>query len=409
MELEAFRWLLTEPGGALVRVAAEAWREAGGDPVRAAAAVRRREGDPARAAAALTQARLRERAVAKLGPEGRRWWLTPDGLEQATRREVAEHRAARLARQRRGARGGVVDLGCGIGGDLVALARAGLPVTGVDVDPLRVEVARANLAAFGLGGDVHAGDAETTPLAGHAVAFADPARRSARGRELDASGWTPPWPFVADLLTGARVGAAVVKVAPGIPHAMLPAGAEAEWVSVGGEVKEAALWSASLATVRRRATLLAAGAPDPTREARTLTEADDPYDGAPRPVRAVGQYLHEPDGAVVRAGLVTAVAGQVGGGLVDEHIAWVTTDEATTTPFARAYEVLEELPYREKPLRAALRERGIGRLAIKTRGVDAVPEQLRKRLALRGDDEGTLVLTRVAGSGTALLVRPLAR
>ena len=114
----------------------------------------------------------------------------------------------------------------------------------------------------------------------------------------------------------------------------------------------------------------------------TLTDEDDPYAGQPRPVRAVGAFLYEPDGAVIRAGLVTAVAAGVGGGLVDEHIAYVTADEAFQTPFARSYRVLEELPYREKQLKAALRERGIGRLAIKKRGVDVVPEQLRKRLYL---------------------------
>ncbi len=69
--------------------------------------------------------------------------------------------------------------------------------------------------------------------------------------------------------------------------------------------------------------------------------------------------------------------------------------------------MLEEVPYREKPLRAALRERGVGRLTIKKRGVSVVPEELRKRLSLRGDEEATLVLTRVAGKGTALLVEPL--
>jgi hypothetical protein len=69
--------------------------------------------------------------------------------------------------------------------------------------------------------------------------------------------------------------------------------------------------------------------------------------------------------------------------------------------------VLEQVPYREKQLRAALRERGIGRLTIKKRGVSVVPEELRKRLSLRGDAESTLVLTRVAGRGTALLVEPL--
>ena len=124
-----------------------------------------------------------------------------------------------------------------------------------------------------------------------------------------------------------------------------------------------------------------------------------------RPRRAtssrVGGFLYEPDGAVIRAGLVTAVAAGVGGGLLDEHIAYVTSDESFRTPFARGYGSSRTLPYREKQLRAALRERGVGRLTIKKRGVDVVPEQLRKRLALRGDEEATIVLTRVAGSGAA--------
>ena len=135
----------------------------------------------------------------------------------------------------------------------------------------------------------------------------------------------------------------------------------------------------------------------------TLTDEDPVADE----VRPVGDYLYEPDGAVIRAGLVTAVAAGVGGGLVDPHIAYVTSDQAFRSPFARGYRVVEELPYREKQLKAALRERGVGRLTIKKRGVDVVPEDLRKRLSLSGDAEATLVMTRVAGSGTALLVQPL--
>jgi hypothetical protein len=162
-------------------------------------------------------------------------------------------------------------------------------------------------------------------------------------------------------------------------------------------VKEAVLWSGRLATTRRRATVIGDGG------LATLTDEDDP--GAP--VGRLGEFLHEPDGAVIRAGLVTAVAAALGGRLVDEHIAYVTCDDAVRTPFARGYRVLEELPYREKPLRAALRERRIGRLTIKKRGVSVVPDELRKRLALRGEEESTLVLTRVAGKGTALLVEPV--
>ena len=192
-------------------------------------------------------------------------------------------------------------------------------------------------------------------------------------------------------------GRACIKVAPGIPHSLVPDRAEAEWVSDAGEVKEAVIWSPTLATVARRATVIGRGG------LATLTDEDDPGAG----VGGVGRFLYEPDGAVIRAGLVTAVAVGVEGHLVDRKIAYVSSDAAFHTPFARSYRVVEELPYREKQLRAALRERNVGTLTIKKRGVNISPEQLRQRLALRGDQVATLVLTRVAGEGTALLVEPV--
>lgn len=390
MDLDAFAWLLTEPGQ---RLLARACDLRGTDPLRAQTVLRREVAEPSYVAVALSQAELRERAVPKFGELAGRMYFTPDGLEQATRLAVADHRAARLAAF--GARS-VIDLGCGIGGDLIATSRAGILAAGVDLDPERVAVARANLDALGLAGAVEAADATQVDHSPFDVAFADPARRGARGRVMDAEGWTPPWSFVSSLL--ARD--ACVKVAPGIGHDMIPDGVEAEWVSDRGEVKEAALWSGGLATVRRRATVIRDGG------LATLTDEDDP---GPETVgvRGVGSFLYEPDGAVVRAGLVTAVAAGVGGGLVDEHIAYVTSDQAFRTPFATGYEVLEELPYRERALRAALRERGVGRLEIKKRGVAVVPEQLRRALSLQGPNEATIVLTRVAGEGTCLLVRRL--
>ncbi|MCD4535716.1 SAM-dependent methyltransferase [Nocardioides sp. cx-169] len=385
MDLDSFRWLLTEPGQ---RLLAEAGALDEPDPLRAQTALRR-SASAEHAAAALTQVRLRERAVAKFGDLAARMYFTPDGLEQATRAAVADHRAGRLAAFRAQS---LVDLGCGIGGDLLAAARVGIVCAGVDLDPVRVAVAEANLAALDLGGAVAVADATEIDTRPFDVAFADPARRTARGRTFDVDDWAPPWPFVEGLLRRDSC----VKVAPGIPHALVPEGVEAEWVSDHGDVKEAALWSGRLATVRRRATVIGHGG------LATLTDEDDPGGE----VRAVGEYLYEPDGAVIRAGLVTAVAAGVDGGLLDEHIAYVTSDGSFRTPFARGYRVVAELPYREKALRAALRERGIGRLTIKKRGVEVVPEQLRKRLALVGDDEATIVLTRVGGQGTALLVDP---
>lgn len=390
MDVDAFRWLLTDEGQALLSRAGQVYVDEAGDPMRSTTTLRRTGSESAElVAAALTQVELRQHARAKFGADAGQMYFTRDGLEQATRTRVADHRAARVALV---GPSSVVDLGCGIGGDLVAFSRAGLVVAGIDLDELRVEVARANLDALGLGGAVQVADALAIDVGGFGVVFADPARRTGAGRVFDVDAYAPPWSFVESLLTRP----AVVKVAPGIPHDRVPEGVEAEWVSDEGEVKEAVLWSSHLAAASRRATVISGSG------LVTLTDEDDP--GAS--VREVGRCIYEPDGAVIRAGLVTAVAAGVHGGLVDEHLAYVTSDEAFRTPFARSYEVLETLPFHEKALRAALRERNIGRLTIKKRGVSVVPEQLRKRLALSGDEEATVVMTRVAGKGVALLVRP---
>ena len=390
MDLDAFRWLLTDDGQQLLTDATTAAADPGysGDELALQNALRQRA-TAAQVTATLTQIDLRRRAETKFGDLATRMYFTPDGLEQATRRSVATHRAGRL---RAAATASLIDLGCGIGGDLVACAAAGITTAGVDLDPVRVAVAEANLATLDLPGAVAIADATTVDTSPFDVAYADPARRSGRGRIFSPEGWNPSWSFVEELLRRP----ACVKVAPGIPHELVPDGVEAEWVSDHGEVKEASLWSGRLCTTRRRATVIGRGG------LATITDEEDSGAG----VRPVGDYLYEPDGAVIRAGLVTAVAAGVDGGLLDEHIAYVISDQAFHTPFARGYRVVDVLPYREKPLKAALRERGIGTLTIKKRGVSVTPEGLRQRLALRGDVTATLVLTRVAGHGTALLVEP---
>ncbi|WP_205857299.1 class I SAM-dependent methyltransferase [Phytoactinopolyspora endophytica] len=400
----------------------------------------RRDHPPELVAAALTQARLRQRATEKFdAADACRMFFTADGYEQATRAVVANHRAARVAGCLGGAEGPrarVLDLCTGIGGDLIALARAGLDVTGVEADELTAEVARLNIDALGLGDRARVTNADATAAdrSGYPAVFCDPARRTARGRVFDPDAYQPPWPFVEDLLGET----ACVKVAPGIPHGRVPDDVEAEWVSDRGEVKEATLWSGDLARhdpreenrrrVRRRATLLrtdddppggmessaSAGARDcasayggaevRTARAHTLTDVDDPG-GAD--VHAPGRYVYEPDRAVIRAGLVTAVAEIIGGWLLDPSIAYLGGNVRVDTPFARGYEVVDTLAYDVKRLRRYVREHGIGILTIKKRGVGITPETLRKKLRPDGGAEATLIVTRVSGRATVLVAHPL--
>ncbi|MFG1908818.1 methyltransferase domain-containing protein [Kribbella sp. NPDC048928] len=374
--------LLDGSGAEVLAAACEGFRA--GAELKLVEQLRRRYDAPL-VTAAVTQAALRHRAVAKFGADAARMYFTPDGLEQATRTTVSTHRAIRVAATRIGT---MVDLGCGIGGDLIVMARAGIQVTGVERDPETAAVARANLAAFGLPGEVVVGDAETTDLTPYEMVFADPARRADGRRVFDHNAYSPPWSFVTSLLQRT----ACVKVAPGIPHDAIPAGVGAEWISDAGEVKEAALWSGELYDgTPRRATLLPGGA--------TVADAPEAVTGP------VGRYIYEPDGAVVRAGLVTAVAAEVDGWLLDPRIAYVSAAEYVPTRLASAYEVLEELPYKEKALRAWVRTQGIGTLEIKKRGVDLDPAQLRRKLAPKGSAAATLIITRIGRDAVAYSCR----
>ena len=359
--------------------------------------------DPALVAAALTQSRLRARATAKFGPFASGMLFTAAGLEQATRLEVAARHARRFA----GAGlARVADLGCGIGGDALALAGLGLGVLAVDRDEPTAAVAAANLRRFS-GTAVRCEDVASTDLAGVDGVWLDPARRDASGRRvMDPRRASPPLSFAVDLAGRLPVG---VKTAPGIDHELVPTGPgapwECQWTSVDGDVVEAALWSGPLARpgVRRSAVVVRGGA------AAVVDDASDPFAATAPPVGPVGGFLYEPDGAVVRAGLVGAVVAALDGRLVDPSIAYVTADRHLELPSATGYVVDEVMPFGLKPLRARLRERGVGRLTIKKRGTAVEPEELRRRLRLEGPEEAVLVLTRVAGRQSALLCRALPR
>ncbi|GGW99285.1 class I SAM-dependent methyltransferase [Streptomyces noursei] len=359
-----------------------------------ATATRLRRDHPAPlVSAALGQARLRQRAAAKFGADAARMYFTPNGVEQSTRTSVAAHRAARLAAA--GVRT-LADLCCGIGGDALALARAGIRVLAVDRDPLACAAARANAEALGLADliEVRCADVTEVDTAGYDAVFVDPARRKGvrGGRIFDPEAYAPPLSWAVGAARSAPCAA--LKIAPGVPHEALPEDAETEWISDAGDVKEAVLWFGTGRGGAHRATLLPAG--------DSLVGAGLP-DPEPGPV---GDWLYEPDGAVIRAHLVADVAEQVGGRLIDPTIAYVTADRLTPTPYATAYAITDVLPFNVKRLKALLREREVGVAVIKKRGSAVEPEELRRKLKLAGPHTCTVFLTRVAGAPTMLLGHP---
>ncbi|MFN8079547.1 MAG: SAM-dependent methyltransferase [Kineosporiaceae bacterium] len=398
MDLAGISGLLTEQGWALLE-SLPPYRE--DDALGLGEQLRAAGHDPALVSAALTQSRLRSAARAKFGPFADGMLFTATGLEQATRFAVAARHAQRFVSA---GVDRVADLGCGIGADSMALATFDREVLAVERDEVTAAVATMNLRHWPEA-SVRCADATSVDLTGFGGAFVDPARRNETGKRLlDPRLGSPPLSFVLDLAR--RLPAVGLKTAPGIPHHLVPEGAEAQWISVGGDVVEAGLWFGLTARdgVRRSALVLPAEGDDSA--PAEVSDAGMP----PATAGPVAAYLYEPDGAVIRAGLVGQVAAAVGGHLIDPTIAYVTGEALVRTPLARAYAVQDVFAFQLKTLRSWLRDRGVGRLTIKKRGTAVQPEQLRRQLRLStswGEADATIVLTRVAGRQSVIAVRPV--
>ncbi|HVV23916.1 MAG TPA: class I SAM-dependent methyltransferase [Pseudonocardiaceae bacterium] len=333
-----------------------------------------------RFAAVLETTVLRRRARAKL-VDPAAWLLCDAALQQATPSAVARHRAERLRGR------DVHDVTCSVGADLVPVAAVARRCVGSDLDPVRLAMASANCAAFGVDPAVVRADA-LRPVTRGTVVLADPARRDSSGRRT----WrdvVPPLDDLADVYGGRDLA---VKCAPGLDFDAVPWASEIELVSLDGAVREACLWTGSLATVARRATVLRRDRPQWT------VTSDDPDDC---PVRPVGEWLVDPDGAVVRAGLVRHYAARHGLGQLDPRIAYLTGDAPPGD--ARAFRVVEHGRYTEKALRTLLRRHDVGAVEILVRGLPVRPDELRPRLKLSGSRSATVVLTRIGATPTAFL------
>ncbi len=380
MELPDFRRLFTSAGQEALQ-AAQALAPREDDFLRHFTGLSRQY--PAGLArAALETAILRSEAGGKF-PHASQMYFTRPALEQASGQAVAAYRAARYQGFER-----AVDLGCSIGGDTLALAKV-LPTTGLDCDPLRLAMARANALALGWGeraAFVQADLLAPLPLApdpGTALFF-DPARRVDGRRVFSVRDYHPPLAVIESWLP--RLPALGVKISPGVKLDELQSyPAEIEFISVAGELKEAVLWFGALKSAARRATLL----PGP----HTLVGGD----AASLPVGEPRGALYEPDPALLRAGLVAELGARLGAAQLDADIAYLTAETQQPTPFARSWVIEDWFPFGLKRLRVYLRERGVGRVVVKKRGSPLQPEALIHALRLSGEAERVVILTHLRG------------
>ena len=351
--------------------------------------------DANEAGALVTLARLRRRAASKF-PEANQLFFTAESLEQATAWEVAQQHAAWLDRYT--PPGPILDLGCGIGGDLLALATR-RQVVAYELDPVRAAFAEANTAALGLAGqvavrtgdwvaDLHGG--RLPPAAG---AFADPARRIGERRVFRLDQLQPP--ITPLLQLGAVVEALGVKVMPSVQDAELPGGCGVEFISHQGICKEAVLWFGPARWQHKWATIIQDGDAE-----HILSDDEAPPLGELVP----GQLLYEPDPALIRAGCLAWLCRRLNAHLFDPEIAYlVGTAGGGPGPnhpvhtHVQAFAIEEIHPFALKLLNQRLQALGVARVELKKRGFPVEPEALRPRLKLaRQGRDAVVIFTRVA-------------
>lgn len=391
MQIETFRRLLA-PYGQQALLAAQALQPCEEDFLRYFQALSRRyDADLSRAA--LEIAIARGKAVAKF-PFAEILYFTREALEQASGWEIAAYRAERYRSFER-----LVDLGCSAGSDSLALAGV-TQTTGIDLDGLRLKMAQANAHAMGLDGRLAFAHADLRrPLPLHLehrglALFFDPGRRSGGNRIRSVNEYEPPLNLIRDWLQPCPALGA--KISPGVKlEEVSNIGAEIEFISQAGELKEAVLWFGPLKTAGRRATLLPGS--------YTMTDAPD----ASSEVRQPGVYIYEPDPAVLRAGLVQALGARIDAWQIDADIAYLSSDRLVQTPFARAWTVEDWMPFSLKRLRAYLRQRNVGRVTVKKRGSPLQPEELIHKLRLEGEEERVLFLTHVQGRAAVIITESL--
>jgi hypothetical protein len=401
MERQDFVALLSPEGQALLAKIGPL--DAKADVLKLVSSLRAEGHDPALVAAVLTQAKLRRRAAAKFGPFADRMIFTEPGLEQASRLSVAALHANRF---RQAGIHQVADLGCGIGAESMAMASLDIEVKAFEIDEVTAAVATYNLAPFE-NAFVEQADVTTLDLTKFGGLFFDPARRELGGpsreratRKFDPAAYSPTFDFVVEAAGKKPTG---VKFGPGHPHEGIPDDAEAQWVSVDGDLVELGLWFGSVARPDvKRAALLINGN---TRFEITSNSAER----QDAPIGLLSDYVYEPDNSVVRSHLIGQLAEQIDATLFAPEIAYLTSAMPIESPWLKGYRVLDNLVFDRKKLKAYLRERNIGTLEIKKRGSDIVPEQLRKELAPKGEGAATLIVTRVGDAHRVLVAEAIGR
>jgi THUMP domain-containing protein len=382
------------------------------DRLRAAEWLRARLGAELGREAALLR-ELRAHARGRF-PGAERSYLTRKGLEQATRTEVAQLRAERIAGIAPSAR--VWDATCGVGGDAVALASRGLRVVASDADLRSVRCARENLQTLQVEPWAIQARAESAPVRAD-FAVLDPDRRARGARSLAPELWSPP--LSAALEIGRRFRGACLKLPPafapeGLEAEASPGGRRWQWVSSAGELREVSLWTGELShaagelggvDVREACALDAAGAHRFEAASSELVPPEEVGWLSPQAAAGAG-FFAEPDAALIRSGLLGRFAREHGLIPLGPRLAYLASDGPARSPLLRSWRVVATSPLDPKLVRRMLGEHDVGAVTVMKRGHPDRGEVLERRFRGPGANRGLLAVARLERGHLALLLDP---
>ena len=342
---------------------------------------------PQQARSVLHLAKLRQKATTKFGDLAQRMFFTSASLQQASHPLVRQYRA-----ETNGATN-VLDVCCGIGSDAIAYATAGKQIRAIDINPVHIELARLNALVCGVSVDFEIADAvQVVPQSDKAV-FYDPARRHPNGKRIfDVEKYQPPLSLMKKWVDSS----VTAKISPGVDKSQLTQYPphQLEFISVSGELKEAVIHTHK--KTGTRATLI---------HDNEYLHWDSSEDASSVSITEPQGWLHEPDPGVIRAGLVRDVATHFGATMIDESIAYISSDRQLNTPWVRSLEIVDWMPFQLKRVKAYLRTHSIGKLTIKKRGFPMSPEEIHARLKPKGDQQATLVFSRLKDKPVVIVCR----
>ena len=418
--MNEFRWLLRPSAAKLIQETVVSID--GNESVLAISKRLRKSIHPTRAAMVMEQAQLRIRARRKF-PLSDEMYFTRRGLEQATSDDLGKYKARWFRNQER-----VIDVCCGVGGDLIPLslrsfdqrstgderskqARKISSTVGIDADQVTSLFASRNLEVLHSNAETGNGskqwvqqlEFEKTNLSEFDAIHCDPDRRAKR-KTVRGDLFQPDLNLVYDRTTDRH--AVCVKVAPATPLGeYAPQDVNREWIGDRRECKQQLLWSGNWSNDVvekfgcRTATLVDG------EKVHSFSFPESEREGAYcETMKKMTRFLYEPHATVLAAGLASCLANKYGASRATQDIPYLFSNSRIEDGLLNAFEVLDVVSMKKKPVLDAFERHSFGVVECKRRGIDKVTAAKFASLKGPGEKPGVLFLTCAGPKGKRVAI-----